>query len=49
MREDLREARAELQAKPDDEMLVKQVRALESFLKGVQAKVEMSRRRAQEA
>lgn len=44
MREDLREARAGLQAEPGDERLAKQVAALEGLLKGVLTKVERLKR-----
>ena len=49
MREDLREARAGLLAKPYDERLVKRVAALEGLLKGVLTKVERLRRKGQQA
>jgi len=48
MRDDLKEARAELLAKPGDERLTKQVNALERLLKGVMAKVERLRRQGQQ-
>jgi hypothetical protein len=44
MREDLKEARAGLLAKPGDERLAKQVKALEHLLKDVLQKVERLRR-----
>ena len=47
MREDLREARAGLVAKPGDERLAKQVVALEGLLKGLMTKVERLRRQSQ--
>jgi hypothetical protein len=48
MREDLKEARAGLLAKPYDERLAKQVAALEGLLKGLLKKVERLRRRRQQ-
>jgi hypothetical protein len=48
MREDLKEARAGLLAKPGDESLAKQVAALEGLLKGVLTKVERLRRQGQQ-
>jgi hypothetical protein len=47
MREDLEEARAGLLAKPGDERLAKQVRAIEGLLKGVLTKVERLRKKGQ--
>jgi hypothetical protein len=44
MRDDLKEARAELLAKPGNERLPKQVKALEYLLKGLLQKVERLRR-----
>jgi hypothetical protein len=44
MREDLKEARAGLLAKPGDERLAKQVDALEGLLKGVLKKAERLKR-----
>jgi hypothetical protein len=44
MRNDLKEARAELLAKPGDERLAKQVTALEHLLKELMTKVERLRR-----
>jgi hypothetical protein len=49
MREDLKEARAGLLAKPGDERLAKQVAALEGLLKGLMTKVERLRRKGQQA
>jgi len=46
MRDDLKEARAELLAKPRNERLTKQVKALEYLLKGLLQKVEWLRRQA---
>lgn len=46
MREDLKEAREGLLAKPGDERLAKQVAALEGLLKGVLVKVERLRRQS---
>jgi hypothetical protein len=40
MRQDLKNARAGLQAKPGDERLTKQVAALQGLLKSVLAKME---------
>jgi hypothetical protein len=44
MREDLKEARAGVLAKPGDERLTKQVNALERLLKGLMTKVERLRK-----
>jgi hypothetical protein len=44
MREDLKEARAGVLAKPADERLTKQVNALERLLKGLMTKVERLRK-----
>jgi hypothetical protein len=46
MREDLKEARAGLQAEPGDERLAKQVDALEWLLKDVLKRVERLRRKS---
>jgi hypothetical protein len=46
MREDLRDARADLLTKPGDERLAKQVSALEGLLKGVLTKVERLKRQS---
>jgi hypothetical protein len=46
MREDLREARAELQSRPGDETLAKQIDALQHLLKHVLAKVERLKRKS---
>ena len=44
MREDLKEARTGLLAKPEDERFAKQVKALEYLLKGLLQKVKRFRR-----
>jgi hypothetical protein len=44
MRQDLKNARAGLQAKPGDETLTKQVAALQGLLKSVLAKMERLKR-----
>ena len=49
MHEDLKEAQAELLAKPGNERLTKQVNALEGLLKGLMTKVERLRRQGQQA
>jgi hypothetical protein len=49
MREDLKETRVGLLAKPEDERLAKQVAALEGLLKGLTTKVERLRRKGQQA
>jgi len=48
LRDDLREARAELLTKPGDERLTRQVDALERLLKGLVTTVERLRRQWQQ-
>jgi hypothetical protein len=48
IREDLKEARADVLMKPGDEKLTKQIDALEVLLKGSLAKIERLRRQGRE-